>query len=409
MSASTLSASKPLLAGYVESILAAPVYDVAVETPLQVAPQLSQRLGNRVLLKREDLQPVFSFKIRGAYTRVARLSDEQKARGVITASAGNHAQGLALAAQRLGVRAVIVMPRTTPELKVKGVLARGGEALLHGDAFPDALAHALQLAEREGMTFVPPYDDPDVIAGQGTVAMEILRQHSGRLDAIFVPVGGGSLIAGIAAYVKHLRPDIRVIGVEPEDSNCLQAALAAGERVVLGQVGLFADGVAVAQIGACNFEVCKDHVDEVITVGSDEICAAIKDIYDDTRSITEPAGALAVAGIKKYVARERTEGRPWWPSTPVPTSTSTACATLPSAPNWANSAKRSSPSPWPSGRAASRPSARRWAGARSPSSTTATTATARPTCSSACRPIRSPTAAPTCSPACASRASRYST
>ncbi len=288
MSASTLSASKPLLAGYVESILAAPVYDVAVETPLQVAPQLSQRLGNRVLLKREDLQPVFSFKIRGAYTRVARLSDEQKARGVITASAGNHAQGLALAAQRLGVRAVIVMPRTTPELKVKGVLARGGEALLHGDAFPDALAHALQLAEREGMTFVPPYDDPDVIAGQGTVAMEILRQHSGRLDAIFVPVGGGSLIAGIAAYVKHLRPDIRVIGVEPEDSNCLQAALAAGERVVLGQVGLFADGVAVAQIGACNFEVCKDHVDEVITVGSDEICAAIKDIYDDTRSITEP-------------------------------------------------------------------------------------------------------------------------
>ena len=309
MSASTLSASKPLLAGYVESILAAPVYDVAVETPLQVAPQLSQRLGNRVLLKREDLQPVFSFKIRGAYTRVARLSDEQKARGVITASAGNHAQGLALAAQRLGVRAVIVMPRTTPELKVKGVLARGGEALLHGDAFPDALAHALQLAEREGMTFVPPYDDPDVIAGQGTVAMEILRQHSGRLDAIFVPVGGGSLIAGIAAYVKHLRPDIRVIGVEPEDSNCLQAALAAGERVVLGQVGLFADGVAVAQIGACNFEVCKDHVDEVITVGSDEICAAIKDIYDDTRSITEPAGALAVAGIKKYVARERTEGQ----------------------------------------------------------------------------------------------------
>ncbi|HFN4024995.1 TPA: threonine ammonia-lyase, biosynthetic [Pseudomonas aeruginosa] len=309
MSASTLSASKPLLAGYVESILAAPVYDVAVETPLQVAPQLSQRLGNRVLLKREDLQPVFSFKIRGAYTRVARLSDEQKARGVITASAGNHAQGLALAAQRLGVRAVIVMPRTTPELKVKGVLARGGEASLHGDAFPDALAHALQLAEREGMTFVPPYDDPDVIAGQGTVAMEILRQHSGRLDAIFVPVGGGSLIAGIAAYVKHLRPDIRVIGVEPEDSNCLQAALAAGERVVLGQVGLFADGVAVAQIGACNFEVCKDHVDELITVGSDEICAAIKDIYDDTRSITEPAGALAVAGIKKYVARERTEGQ----------------------------------------------------------------------------------------------------
>ena len=200
----------------------------------------------------------------------------------------------------------------------------------------------MQLAEARGLTFVPPFDDPDVIAGQGTVAMEILRQHPGRLDAVFVPVGGGSLIAGIAAYVKYLRPEVKVIGVEPDDSNCLQAAMAAGERVVLEQVGLFADGVAVAQIGAHNFEVCRQYVDEVLTVSADEICAAIKDIYDDTRSITEPAGALAVAGIKKYVARERCEGAPWWPSTRAPTSTSTACATWPSAPNWASSARRSS-------------------------------------------------------------------
>ncbi|MCU9950863.1 threonine ammonia-lyase, biosynthetic [Pseudomonas sp. PDM13] len=298
-----------LLKGYVQKILRAPVYDVAIQTPLQPAPRLSQRLGNAVLLKREDLQPVFSFKIRGAYNRVSQLSAEQRARGVIAASAGNHAQGLALAARQLGIEATIVMPRTTPELKVQGVLARGGKAVLHGDAFPEALAHALRLAEEQGLTFVPPYDDPDVIAGQGTVAMEILRQQPGELDAIFVPVGGGSLIAGIAAYVKYLRPEVKVIGVEPEDSNCLQAAMAAGERVVLEQVGLFADGVAVAQIGAHNFEVCRHYVDEVLTVSADEICAAIKDIYDDTRSITEPAGALAVAGIKKYVARERCEGR----------------------------------------------------------------------------------------------------
>ncbi|WP_435634669.1 threonine ammonia-lyase, biosynthetic [Pseudomonas solani] len=298
-----------LLKGYVQKILRAPVYDVAIQTPLQPAPRLSQRLGNAVLLKREDLQPVFSFKIRGAYNRVSQLSAEQRARGVIAASAGNHAQGLALAARQLGIEATIVMPRTTPELKVQGVLARGGKAVLHGDAFPEALAHALRLAEEQGLTFVPPYDDPDVIAGQGTVAMEILRQQPGELDAIFVPVGGGSLIAGIAAYVKYLRPEVKVIGVEPEDSNCLQAAMAAGERVVLEQVGLFADGVAVAQIGAHNFEVCRQYVDEVLTVSADEICAAIKDIYDDTRSITEPAGALAVAGIKTYVARERCEGR----------------------------------------------------------------------------------------------------
>ncbi|WP_324711427.1 threonine ammonia-lyase, biosynthetic [Pseudomonas citronellolis] len=298
-----------MLKEYVRKILAAPVYDVAIETPLQAARQLSERLGCQVLLKREDLQPVFSFKIRGAYNKLAQLSTAERSRGVIAASAGNHAQGLALAAKELGVSATIVMPRTTPELKVQGVLSRSGKVLLHGDAFPEALAHALQLAEAHGYTFVPPYDDPDVIAGQGTVAMEILRQHPGRLDAIFVPVGGGSLVAGIAAYVKYLRPEVKVIGVEPDDSNCLQAALAAGERVVLSQVGLFADGVAVAQIGAHNFEVCRHHVDEVITVSSDEICAAIKDIYDDTRSITEPAGALAVAGIKKYVERDDAAGQ----------------------------------------------------------------------------------------------------
>ncbi|WP_156522334.1 pyridoxal-phosphate dependent enzyme, partial [Pseudomonas oryzihabitans] len=228
-----------LLQRYARKILEAPVYDVAIETPLQPARALSERLGCQVLLKREDLQPVFSFKIRGAYTKLASLSTEEKARGVIAASAGNHAQGLALAARELGVRAIIVMPRTTPELKVIGVQSRGGEVVLHGDAFPEALAEALRLVEEQGYTFVPPYDDPDVIAGQGTVAMEILRQHPGRLDAIFVPVGGGGLIAGIAAYVKYLRPEIKVIGVEPDDSNCLQQAMAAGERVVLPRVGLF--------------------------------------------------------------------------------------------------------------------------------------------------------------------------
>ena len=298
-----------MLEQYVKKILTSRVYDVAVETPLQPARQLTERLGNQILLKREDLQPVYSFKIRGAYNRVSLLNDEEKARGVIAASAGNHAQGLALAARELGIKATIVMPRTTPELKVQGVRSRGGKVLLHGDAFPEALAYALKLAEEKGFIFIPPYDDPDVIAGQGTVAMEILRQHPGRLDAIFVPVGGGSLIAGIAAYVKYLRPEIKVIGVEPDDSNCLQAAMAAGERVVLQQVGLFADGVAVAQIGQHTFDVCKDYVDEVITVSTDEICAAIKDIYDDTRSITEPAGALAVAGIKKYVERDGVSGQ----------------------------------------------------------------------------------------------------
>ncbi|AVO59088.1 threonine ammonia-lyase, biosynthetic [Pseudomonas chlororaphis subsp. piscium] len=297
-----------LLEHYVKKILAAPVYDLAVRTPLQPAPALSAALGNQVLLKREDLQPTFSFKIRGAYNKLVQLSDEQKRRGVITASAGNHAQGVALAARELGIKATIVMPSTTPQLKVQGVSSRGAEAVLHGESFPFALAHALQLAERSGQTFVSPFDDPDVIAGQGTVGMEILRQHPGRLDAIFVPVGGGGLIAGIAAYVKYLRPEVRIVGVESEHSNCLQQALQAGERVLLPSVGTFADGVAVAQVGAHCFELCRLLVDEVISVSNDELCCAMKDIYDDTRSITEPSGALAVAGIKQYVARSGVQG-----------------------------------------------------------------------------------------------------
>jgi threonine dehydratase len=292
-----------LLERYVKKILAAPVYELAVRTPLQAAPALSEALGNQILLKREDLQPTFSFKIRGAYNKLVQLSDTQKACGVVTASAGNHAQGVALAARELGISATIVMPCTTPQLKVIGVRSRGADAVLHGESFPFALTYALELAGESGRTFVSPFDDPDVIAGQGTVAMEILRQHQGPLDAIFVPVGGGGLIAGIAAYIKYLRPQVRIVGVESEHSACLQVALLAGERVILPRVGTFADGVAVAQIGAYGFEVCRFCVDEVVTVSNDELCAAIKNIYDDTRSITEPSGALAVAGIKQYVAR----------------------------------------------------------------------------------------------------------
>jgi threonine dehydratase len=290
--------------GYLEKILRARVYDVAEETPLEHAPRLSARIGNRVLIKREDLQPVFSFKLRGAYNKIAGLSSGDKARGVIAASAGNHAQGVALAAQRLGIRACIVMPTTTPRIKVDAVRSLGAEIVLIGDSYDDAYAHAKQLEQNEGLTFVHPYDDPEVIAGQGTVAMEILRQHRGPIDAIFVPVGGGGLLAGVVAYVKHLYPEIKVIGVEPHDAACLRAALDAGERVSLSQVGLFADGVAVRQIGAEPFRVVKDRVDDVIVVDTDAICAAIKDIFDDTRSIAEPAGALSVAGLKAYAERE---------------------------------------------------------------------------------------------------------
>jgi len=289
---------------YIKKILEARVYDVAIETPLDEAKGLSERLNNRIMLKREDEQPVFSFKLRGAYNKLSQLTEEERACGVVAASAGNHAQGLAMSAKHLGVKATIVMPKTTPDVKVNNVRRLGGKVVLHGDAYDDAAAHAKKLVEEKGMTYVHPFDDPDVIAGQGTVAMEILRQESGPIEAIFVPVGGGGLVAGIAAYVKYLRPETKVIGVESEDSACLKAALDAGERVTLDQVGIFADGVAVAIIGENTFEVAKKYVDDVITVSTDEICAAIKDIYDDTRSICEPAGALGVAGMKKYVARE---------------------------------------------------------------------------------------------------------
>jgi len=289
-----------ILTRTVERILRARVYDVAIESPLDLAPILSQRVENQILLKREDLQPVFSFKLRGAYNRMVHLNPEQLARGVIAASAGNHAQGVALAAQKLRTRARIVMPQTTPGIKVEAVRRLGAEAILVGDAYDDAYQHAIALSEAEGITFIHPYDDPDVIAGQGTIGMEILRQHPGEIHAVFVPVGGGGLIAGIAAYLKFVRPEIRIIGVEPEDSDCLARAMKAGRRVTLRQVGLFADGVAVKQIGKETFHLAHALVDEVVTVTTDEICAAIKDVFDDTRSVAETAGALGVAGAKKY-------------------------------------------------------------------------------------------------------------
>lgn len=292
----------------VKKILQARVYDVAVETPVDRARSLSRRLDNNILLKREDLQPVFSFKIRGAYNKIVNLSDEEKKRGVICASAGNHAQGVAMSAARLGIKSVIVMPQTTPEIKVNAVRSLGGNVVLHGDAYDQAAAHAGKLQAKHDYTYVHPFDDVDVIAGQGTIGMEILRQHTGPLEAVFVPVGGGGLIAGVACYIKYLRPEVKIIGVEPADSNCLQAAMKANRRVVLPEVGLFADGVAVKQIGKETFRLARKYVDEVITVSTDEMCAAIKDLFDDTRSINEPAGALSVAGLKKYVEREGVKG-----------------------------------------------------------------------------------------------------
>ncbi len=289
---------------YIEKIQQARVYDVAVKTPLELVPTLSRRLDNRVFIKREDLQPVFSFKLRGAYNKIANLPPALARLGVITASAGNHAQGVALAAQKLGIPALIVMPKTTPDIKVSSVRAFGADIVLHGNTYDDAYQHARKLAADSQMTFVHPYDDPEVIAGQGTVGMEIVQQHPDALHAIFVPVGGGGLIAGVAAYVKQQRPDVKIIGVEPEDAACLYEALHANERVVLDHIGLFADGVAVSQVGEEPFRIARECVDEVVLVSTDEICAAIKDIFDDTRSIAEPAGALAVAGLKKYVARE---------------------------------------------------------------------------------------------------------
>jgi len=294
-----------MLSNYIKKILNSRVYDVAIETPLEIAENLSDRINNRVYLKREDLQPVFSFKLRGSYNKIAGLSDEQRQNGVITASAGNHAQGVAMAAQKLNIKGLIVMPKTTPNIKVDAVKHWGAEIVLHGNTYDSALEHALSLAEQRNMVFIHAYDDPDVIAGQGTVATEILRQCNDPIDAIFVPVGGGGLIAGICAYVKYLRPEIKIIGVEPEDAPCLYEAMKAGERVILDQVGIFADGVAVRQIGEETFKIAQQYVDHVILVKIDEICAAIKDIFDDTRSIAEPAGALAVAGIKKYVAQHQ--------------------------------------------------------------------------------------------------------
>jgi threonine dehydratase len=281
---------------------------VAIESPLELAPSLSQRLENRLLLKREDMPPVFSFKLRGAYNKMSRLSPEVRQQGVIAASAGNHAQGVALAAQTLGCSAVIVMPTTTPQIKINAVKNLGARVILYGDSYTEAQEYAVQLAEHEQRTFVHPYNDPDVIAGQGTVGMEILRQHSKPLHAIFVPVGGGGLIAGIAAYVKRLRPEICIIGVEPTDADAMHRSLRAGQRVQIPQVGLFADGVAVKSVGDETFRLCQELVDDIILVNSDAICAAIKDVFEDTRSILEPAGALSIAGAKAYVARQHLRG-----------------------------------------------------------------------------------------------------
>ncbi len=288
---------------YPEKIKQAPVYDVAQRTPLEKAEKLSLALNNTVLLKREDLQPVFSFKLRGAYNKMVNLTAPERKCGVITASAGNHAQGVALAAQRLQISATIVMPRTTPAIKVDAVNKLGAKVILHGDTYDEAYQHATAHAQSARLTFIHPYDDPDIIAGQGTVGLEILEQRrQDDIYAIFVPVGGGGLIAGIAAYVKHMRPGIKIIGVEPDDAACMQQALLHKKRVVLDEVGMFADGVAVRQVGKEPFRIASELVDSVITVNSDEICAAIMDIFDDTRSITEPAGALAIAGLKKYLA-----------------------------------------------------------------------------------------------------------
>lgn len=293
---------------YIRKILDARVYDVAVQTPLERMTRMSQRIGCEVLLKREDLQPVFSFKIRGAYNRIANLSKTAREAGVICASAGNHAQGVALSAQKLGIQATIVMPVTTPAIKIDAVRHWGGKIVLHGDTFDEAYEHARGLEKKHGWTFVHPYDDPDVIAGQGTVGMEIVQQYPGPIEAIFLPVGGGGLAAGVAAYVKFLRPETRVIGVEPVDAASMKAAIDAGERVVLDRVGLFADGVAVRQAGEETFRLCKDLLDDMLTASTDEMCAAVKDIFEDMRVIAEPAGALSLAGLKTYAAQnpERT-------------------------------------------------------------------------------------------------------
>jgi threonine dehydratase len=308
-----MAAAKPsaarIAADYLKKILTARVYDVAQETALTPAKNLSRRLGNHVLLKREDQQPVFSFKLRGAYNKMVHLAPEALARGVICASAGNHAQGVALAAKKLGCRAVIVMPVTTPRLKVDAVAALGGEVVLHGDSYSDAHGHAVGLQKAQDLTFVHPFDDPDVIAGQGTVAMEILRQHQGPIDAVFVAIGGGGLISGIAAYIKAVRPEIRVIGVQTADSDAMLRSVRAGKRVKLDDVGLFSDGTAVKLVGEETFRVTRALVDDFVVVDTDAVCAAIKDVFQDTRSILEPAGALGVAAIKQYVETQKVKGQ----------------------------------------------------------------------------------------------------
>ena len=288
---------------YLERILKSRVYDVASESPLELAPALSKRIGNRLYLKREDLQPVFSFKLRGAYNKMALLPRKKLKRGVIAASAGNHAQGVALAAQKLGCRALIVMPVTTPRIKIEAVKSRGATVVLHGDSYSDAYAKALKLKRARGLTFIHPYDDPDVIAGQGTIGMEILRQHPKPIDAIFVPVGGGGLISGIAAYVKQINPRIRIVGVEPVDADAMAQSLKKKKRIKLEHVGLFADGVAVKQVGKETFRLCRQLVDEMVLVDTDAMCAAIKDVFEDTRVVLEPAGALATAGAKAWVEK----------------------------------------------------------------------------------------------------------
>lgn len=288
---------------YLQKILTAQVYDVAIETELELAKNLSQRLCNQVYLKREDNQPVFSFKLRGAYNKMAKLPLQQLKKGVICASAGNHAQGVALAAKKLQCKAVIVMPTTTPQVKIDAVLALGGEVVLHGESYSEAYEHALSLERKQGLCFVHPFDDPDVIAGQGTIAMEILRQHQGPIDAVFVAIGGGGLISGVAAYIKAVRPEIKVIGVQMNDSDAMIRSVKAGKRVILKEVGLFSDGTAVKQVGKETFRLCKALVDDYITVGTDAVCAAMKDVFQDTRSVLEPAGALSVAGMKSYIEK----------------------------------------------------------------------------------------------------------
>ncbi len=297
------------LVDYLKRILTARVYDVAIESPLELASKLSQRLGNTVLLKREDNQPVFSFKLRGAYNKMAQLPPEQLARGVICASAGNHAQGVALSAKHLNCHATIVMPVTTPRLKIDAVRALQGEVILFGDSYSDAYTHALEIAQKRSLTFVHPFDDPDVIAGQGTIGMEILRQHQHPIHAVFVAIGGGGLISGVAAYIKAVRPEVKVIGVQMTDSHAMVQSVRAGHRVQLTDVGLFSDGTAVKQVGEETFRLTRALVDDFVLVNTDAVCAAIKDVFEDTRSILEPAGALGVAGMKQYVAQHRLTGQ----------------------------------------------------------------------------------------------------